>query len=120
MKTKMKATAMQSPVVFWKWMDPKTIAIVTDQAVYHWSMDGDAQPTKIFDRAAADGQVQIINYRASADNKWLLLGGIKQAAGAVAGMLQVYSVDMKASQPPMDAHAACFVTTTQQPQVRIW
>jgi clathrin heavy chain len=112
MKTKMKATAMTSAVAFWRWMDPKTIAIVTDTAVYHWSMDGDAQPQKIFDRATVEGAVQIINYRTSADGKWLLLGGIKPAGGSVAGVLQVYSVDMKASQPPMDAHAACFSTVT--------
>ena len=39
MKTKMKSTQL-SPVVFWKWLDAKTIAIVTETEVYHWSMDG--------------------------------------------------------------------------------
>jgi clathrin heavy chain len=112
MKTKMKQTTVSSPVVFWKWMDPKTIAIVTEQAVFHWSMDGDQQPQKVFERTPYNGQVQIINYRASADNKWLLLGGIAAANGGVTGVLQVYSVDAKASQPPMDAHAACFANIT--------
>lgn len=113
MKTKMKVAVMDSNVVFWKWLDAKTIAIVTDQSVFHWSMEGDAQPVKMFDRAAHDGPVQIINYRASADQKWLLLGGIASSAtvpGGVAGVLQVYSVDLKASQPTMDAHSACFAS----------
>ena len=70
MKTKMKTTVMEAGVQFWRWLDAKTIAIVTDSAVFHWSMDGDAQPTKMFDRAAYEGAVQIINYRASADQKW--------------------------------------------------
>lgn len=112
MKTKMKQTQVSSAVVFWKWLDPKTIAIVTDAAVFHWSMDGDQQPQKIFDRTPYNGAVQIINYRASADRKWLMLGGIAAGAGGVTGVLQVYSVDAKASQPPMDAHAACFANVT--------
>ena len=113
MKSKMKTTVMDHTVLFWKWLDAKTIAIVTDSAVYHWTMDADTQPTKIFDRAAYDGPVQIINYRASADQKWLLLGGIAASAvGGVVGVLQVYSVDLRASQPTMDAHAATFATVT--------
>jgi len=113
MKTKMKTTTTDGAVAFWKWLDAKTIAIVTDTAVFHWSMDGDAQPTKVFDRAAHEGPVQIINYRASADMKWLLLGGIAaSAAGGVVGVLQVFSVDLKASQPTMDSHAACFASVT--------
>lgn len=113
MKTKMKTTTMDSAVVFWKWLDAKTIAIVTDSAVYHWSMDGEAQPSKVFDRAAHDGPVQIINYRSSADGKWLLLGGIAASpVGGVVGVLQVYSVDLRASQPTMDAHAATFASVT--------
>ena len=56
---------------------------------------------------------QVINYRASADGKWLLLGGITQTqAGSIGGVLQVYSVDLRASQPTMDAHAACFCQIT--------
>lgn len=111
-KSKMKSTQMESDVVFWKWLDPKTIAIVTGTEVFHWTMDGDAQPQKMFDRAASEGPVQIINYRASADMKWLLLGGITQNAGGIAGVLQVYNVDVKASQPTMDSHAATFATVT--------
>jgi len=79
----------------------------------HDDVLGEAQPVKIFDRAAVEGQVQIINYRSSVDGKWLILGGISAGAGGnIVGVLQVYSVDMKASQPPMDAHAACFATVT--------
>lgn len=111
MKTKMKTATMDN-VQFWKWLDAKTIAIVTDQSAFHWSMDGDATPVKMFDRAAYEGAVQIINYRSSADNKWLLLSGIAAGASGVVGVLQVFSVDLKASQPTMDAHSACFANVT--------
>mmetsp|Transcript_7985 Transcript_7985/g.15241 ORF Transcript_7985/g.15241 Transcript_7985/m.15241 type:complete len:1712 (+) Transcript_7985:39-5174(+) len=114
MKTKMKSTVINDgSVVFWKWIDAKTIAIVTERCVLHWSMDGEQQPQKIFDRAQQQGQVQIINYRSSADGKWLALGGIAaDPNGGVKGVLQVYSVTNGSSQPTMDAHAACFTTLT--------
>jgi len=109
-KSKMKTATMDN-VVFWKWLDPKTIAIVTNDSVFHWSMDGAAEPEKVFDRVANAQPVQIINYGASADGKWLILGGITTSAtGGIAGVLQVYSVELGASQQPMDSPAACFAS----------
>lgn len=76
MKTKMKSTTLRSQVLFWKWLDPKTIAIVTEREVLHWSMD-DETPVQQFPRATSEhGAVQILNYRRSNDGKWLILGGI--------------------------------------------
>jgi len=109
LRTKMKSATVPGTVVFWRWLDPKTVAIVTDASVYHWSMDGDAQPEKIFDRSASNGPVQVINYRSSADGKWLIVVGI---AAQLTGVLQVYSVEKRMSQPTMDSHAACFSTIT--------
>lgn len=110
MQTTMKETTMDGVVAYWKWLDSKTVAIVTDKATFHWSMDGDAQPVKMFDRAPSSGPVQILNYQASVDRKWLILGGITKGAKGIEGVLQVYSVDMKASQPTMDSHGACFAS----------
>jgi hypothetical protein len=28
-------------VQFWRWINPSTIGLVTDTAVYHWSIEGD-------------------------------------------------------------------------------
>lgn len=42
MKSKMKAHTMTEDVVFWKWISVNTVAIATDTAVYHWSMEGKA------------------------------------------------------------------------------
>ena len=52
MKSKMKAFTMTEECVFWKWISVNSIGIVTDLSVYHWSMEGDSQPVKIFDRHA--------------------------------------------------------------------
>ena len=39
-KSRMKAHQMTNNVIFWKWINLNTIALVTDVAVYHWSMEG--------------------------------------------------------------------------------
>lgn len=36
----MKAHIMQDDVVFWKWISPNTLALVTETSVFHWSMEG--------------------------------------------------------------------------------
>ncbi len=76
MKSKVKAHTMSEEVMFWKWISVNTVALVTDSAVYHWSMEGDSQPTKMFDRHASLAGCQIINYRTDEQQKWLLLIGI--------------------------------------------
>ncbi|MEQ2206420.1 hypothetical protein XENOCAPTIV_029134 [Xenoophorus captivus] len=76
MKSKMKAHTTTEEVMFWKWISVNTVALVTDTAVYHWSMEGDSQPTKVFDRHASLAGCQIINYRTDEQQKWLLLIGI--------------------------------------------
>ncbi|CAB3996321.1 AChain A, PEPTIDE-IN-GROOVE INTERACTIONS LINK TARGET PROTEINS TO THE B-PROPELLER OF CLATHRIN, partial [Paramuricea clavata] len=77
MKSKMKAHNMTEDVTFWKWISVNTVALVTDAAVFHWSMEGDSQPQKVFDRHASLTGCQIINYRTDRDQKWLLLIGIQ-------------------------------------------
>jgi len=112
MQTDMKKVAMQGNVVFWRWLNASTVAIVTETAVFHWSMSDAAEPQKMFDRSAYDGKVQVVNYRTSADGKFLILGGIAAGANGIAGVLQLYAVDMKKSQPVLDAPAACFINLT--------
>ncbi|XP_018584251.2 clathrin heavy chain 1 isoform X2 [Scleropages formosus] len=107
MKSKMKAHTMAEEVVFWKWVSVNTIALVTETAVYHWSMEGDSQPVKMFDRHASLAGCQIINCRTDEQQKWLLLIGISAQQNRVVGAMQLYSVDRKVSQP-IEGHAAAF------------
>ncbi|XP_014052792.2 clathrin heavy chain 1 isoform X6 [Salmo salar] len=107
MKSKMKAHTMTDDVTFWKWISLNTVALVTDNAVYHWSMEGDSQPIKVFDRHSSLAGCQIINYRTDAKQKWLLLIGISAQQNRVVGAMQLYSVDRKVSQP-IEGHAAGF------------
>lgn len=113
MKSKMKSHTMTEDVIFWKWISVNTVALVTDACVYHWSMEGDSQPQKMFDRHTNLAGCQIINYRTDAAQKWLLVVGISAQTGAeggqnrVVGAMQLYSVDRKISQP-IEGHAAAF------------
>ncbi|KAG5460017.1 MAG: hypothetical protein BJ554DRAFT_7986, partial [Olpidium bornovanus] len=76
MKSKIKSHLMHEDVVFWKWVTVNMLGLVTETAVYHWSMEGDSQPQKMFDRHASLNGCQIINYRINSDEKWFLVVGI--------------------------------------------
>src|SRR5689334_6468104 len=52
---------------------------------------------------------QIINYRTSADGKWMVVVGISQQQGRVVGAMQLYSKDRGISQA-IEGHAAAFGT----------
>ncbi|KAL5283426.1 CLTC family protein [Megaselia abdita] len=107
MKSKMKAHTMTEDVVFWKWISLNSLALVTESSVYHWSMEGDSQPIKMFDRHSSLNGCQIINYRCDAKQQWLLLVGISASQHRVAGAMQLYSVERKVSQA-IEGHAASF------------
>ncbi|KAG5897796.1 hypothetical protein JTB14_011798 [Gonioctena quinquepunctata] len=109
MKSKMKAHTMNEDVIFWKWISPNTLALVTETAVYHWSMEGDSTPQKMFDRHSSLNGCQIINYRTDPKQNWLLLVGISAQQSRVVGAMQLYSVERKCSQP-IEGHAASFAT----------
>lgn len=92
MKSKMKAHTMAEEVIFWKWISVNTVALVTETAVYHWSMEGDSLPQKMFDRHASLAGCQIINYRTDENQKWLLLIGISAQVGTPLGFCFIYPI----------------------------
>ncbi|THH15617.1 hypothetical protein EW146_g4889 [Bondarzewia mesenterica] len=112
-KQKVKSHVNNEDIVFWKWVSDTTVGMVTDTAVYHWTIaDATSPPQKIFDRHATLAGCQIINYRVSADEKWMVLIGISgnstnPSAFKVKGSMQLYSRDRGVSQP-IEGHAAAF------------
>ncbi|GAA5918516.1 hypothetical protein JCM1841_003276 [Sporobolomyces salmonicolor] len=121
LKQKVKSHLMHEDVTFWKWVSPTTLGIVTETAVYHWvcyapasapaTVTADA-PVKVFDRHASLAGNQIINYRVTPDEKWLVLVGISSnttnpAGFKVKGAMQLYSKERGVSQP-IEGHAASF------------
>ena len=73
----MESDSLTEDVVFWKWIDLNTIGLVSESAVYHWLMEGDSQPQKVFDCHPSLAGCQIINYHTDKSQKWLLLVGIQ-------------------------------------------
>lgn len=107
-KAKIKAHQSPEDVTFWKWVNLTTIGLVTDTSVYHWNLEGESPPTKMFDRHSTLAGNQIINYRADTDGKFLVLIGIAARDSRVVGSMQLYSTERKVSQP-IEGHAACFL-----------
>jgi len=110
LRSKMKSYSMPAPVLFWRWISPNTIALVTAQSVFHWSIEGETPPAKIFDRHASIGENnQIISYQVSGDGKWCLLCGICASAtpGVIDGNMQLYSIEKSVSQM-LQGHSGSF------------
>ncbi|CAA7057232.1 unnamed protein product [Microthlaspi erraticum] len=110
-KSKIKSHQMPEQVVFWKWISPTMLGLVTQTSVYHWSIEGDSPPVKVFDRTANLANNQIINYKCDPSEKWLVLIGIAPGSPErpqlVKGNMQLFSVDQQRSQA-LEAHAASF------------
>lgn len=99
--------------MYWTWINDTTIGLVTDSNVQHWTInDATTPPQKVFDRHATLNGSQIINYRATPDEKWLVLVGISgnttnPSAFKVKGSMQLYSRERGVSQA-IEGHAAAF------------
>ena len=109
MKARIKSHTMNDDIIFWKWINNDMLGLVSESCVYHWQLEGGdaASPVKVFDRGANLSGCQIVNYRVSSDLKWMLLMGIHQKDGRIAGALQLYSKD-KASSQAIEGHAGSF------------
>ncbi|XP_065664296.1 clathrin heavy chain 1 [Hydra vulgaris] len=107
MKSKMKAHNLTEDVIFWKWISVNTLGLVTEASVFHWTMEGDSSPVKMFDRHQSLSGCQIINYKVDHSGQWLLLVGISAQQNRVVGAMQLYSIERKVTQP-IEGHAAVF------------
>lgn len=118
-KQKVKSHVSDADIVFWKWINSNTIGMVTDSSVYHWTIaDTTSAPAKVFERHASLAGAQIINYRATPDEKWLVLVGIagnstNPSAFKVKGAMQLYSRERGVSQA-IEGHAAAFAEIKQE------
>ncbi|OUC45118.1 hypothetical protein D917_08647 [Trichinella nativa] len=75
-KSKVKSCQFSEEVVFWRWLDVNNIALVSPTSVYHWTMESESVPVKMFDRMQSLNDRRIINYKTDSKYMWLLLMGI--------------------------------------------
>ncbi|KAG1772529.1 peptide-In-groove interactions link target proteins To the B-propeller of clathrin [Suillus placidus] len=101
MKQKVKSHANAEDIVFWKWVSDTTIGMVTDAAVYHWSIsDQTSPPQKVFDQHATLAGSQLINY--------CITGKMTNpSAFKVKGAMHLYGRERGVSQL-IQRHAATF------------
>jgi clathrin heavy chain len=111
-KVRMKhhTIADNDKVVFWRWITPATIALVTNTSVYHWGIEGEGKPAKVFDRDEKLSGAHILGYKISPDEKWMSVYGIKKGpTGSVDGCMQLYSKDRSKSNV-LEGHCSAFAT----------
>jgi clathrin heavy chain len=111
LKAKMKSHMMVDEVLYWKWISVNTVGLITETAVFHWSIEGESPPQKVFDRHPSLAGCQIINYRTNTEGTWMSVVGISAQQGRVVGAMQLYSKERSISQP-IESHAAAFAELT--------
>ncbi|KAK9907240.1 hypothetical protein M0R45_000970 [Rubus argutus] len=107
-----KSHLMLEQVVFWKWITPNMLGLVTRTGIYHWSIAGEGdEPAKIFSRPPNLENNQILNYHFDPSQKWvvLIVTAPDKAKGAE-GTLQLLNMDnLDHIPPPENALTASFV-----------
>ena len=106
-KAKVQSHVMPDDVMYWTWVNPSLIGLVTETSVFHWHVEGDSPPQKVFDRHSSLAGCQIISYRVNEKGNWMCLVGISAEQGRVVGRMQLYNKDRSVSQP-LEGHAAVF------------
>lgn len=101
-------------ITYWTWANATTIALITDSAVYHWSVDPNngAPPQKIFDRDPTLAEAQILSYDFDSNGKWFMLCGVlRNPELGLVGKAQLFSSENNASRV-IDGHTGCFAPLT--------
>ena len=112
MKQKIKSHISNEDIIFWKWVSDTTIGLITETSAYHWTISDQSSPQKIFDCHPTLAGAQIVNYRVTSDEIWLVLIGISgnstsPSSFKIKGFMQLYSRERGVSQP-IEGHAASF------------
>lgn len=94
-KTKLKNIQFTENIVFWKWVSPTILGIVTTSSVYHVNISNDSKEVKVFDKAVDLKDDQIIGYVLGPDEKWGALFGISSPDGGktINGHIQLYFIE---------------------------
>lgn len=112
-KQRLKSFTMDTPVVFWKWLDEKHLGLITASSIYYWNIfDGTNDgPIKLTERHHTLNNCQIINIVADSDLNWFAATGIAQEDGRIAGHIQLYSKSRNVSQA-IEGHVSKFASIT--------
>lgn len=104
-------TKIHDPVCYWTWLNSDILAIVTDTAVFHWSLfkTKDSQPDKVFLRHSRLAFSEITSYKADNSLRWFAITGLTPEEDRISGLTQLYNMDEDITQV-IACHAVCFDT----------
>ncbi|KAL3097018.1 hypothetical protein niasHS_002734 [Heterodera schachtii] len=106
-KAQIKKHIASEEIVLLKWINEETIGIVTGEFVYHWTVAGNKDPFKVFERHCTLSNQPIVNCRSDFQGKFHFLVGISAKEQQVIGSIQLYNNESKKSQL-FEGHTACF------------
>lgn len=108
-KQRLKSFTMSQPVVFWRWLTPEVLGLVTEESLYTWQVfDGTNDgPVKLTDRHHSLNNAQIISFVAEPALNWYAVTGIAQENGRIAGHIQLFSKSRNVSQA-IEGHVSKF------------
>ncbi|KAH1171759.1 hypothetical protein KIL84_007377 [Mauremys mutica] len=78
------------PLEFWAWLEPNTLALVTEEEVFHWALSR-PKPRRQFWRHERLWRTEVVGYQRDASGLWLALStlGLDQK-GQVVGLTQLH------------------------------
>ena len=73
---KLKQADIREPVTYWRWVNNDILAAIGKVGVYHINVNDQNGAQKMFDRASAMANCNIMSYNVDANNKWCTLIGL--------------------------------------------
>ena len=76
-KSKIASLQINFEVIFWDWIDDKTLLMISENSVYRWNYENlDSVPIKWFDKSSSLDDCQIINAETDDSGHWCFVSGI--------------------------------------------
>lgn len=107
---KLKQVEIKEAVTYWKWINNDTLAAIGKVGVYHIDINNQDQAQKMFDRATAMSNCNIMSYNVDSANKWCTLIGLYSPDQKnINAQMMLYNHERK-QQQVLEGFASCFTT----------
>lgn len=91
---------LERELVYWSWVTPSTLGLVTRDAVFHWDCSSaSTQPVFMFALEERIRNTELVGYITDPGLKWLAVTGLfQEGQQVVSGLVQLHSVERRLSQ----------------------
>lgn len=91
---------LERELVYWAWVTPSTLGLVTRDAVFHWDCSAaSTQPVFMFALEERIRNTELVGYITDPSLKWLAVTGLfQEEQGVVSGLVQLHGVERRLSQ----------------------